>query len=162
MTVRSLKDAVIKVMVDDDGGSPGSTATATVSIEEGDLSYTERSPVNIISDRGVLDHARSANEEPIDVSFTVMFESFQTEATPTVYEALKKIGSASAWVSQESDSDAYAVRIQFELTDPGSGTDDETVKFDPFFPEEVQFQEGDPSDTMSVSGRARQTSPTLS
>lgn len=158
MTVRSLKDGTLKVA---DNSGTGGANVVTVSVEEGDFSYTERTPVNIISDRGVLDHARKGNEEPVDFSFTVLFESFKTEGSPTVYEALKGIGDATGWTSATSDTDAYGVQIELTITDPGTGSNDETVTLNPVFPEEIQFQEGDPTNTLSVSGRAKMTAPTI-
>ena len=133
----------------------------TVDIEEGDFSYTERHPNNIISDRGVLDHARLANEEPEEGSFSMMFQSFSTHSATTPYDAVTKTGGASAWVSDEPSSDAYAVIIEVTITDPAGGAS-EVLTFARVLIEEISFQEGDPSNTLSFSYRAVETSPTLS
>lgn len=158
MPVRSLKDGTIKVS--DTSGTGGSN-TITVSVEEGDLSYTETNPANFIMDRGVLDHARKANEEPVDLSFSVRFQSFIADASPTLYEALTQTGDATGWTSAFSSTDYYGVIIDFEITDPSSGSVGETLTFDPFAPEEISFSEGDPHDDLSVSGRALITSPSI-
>lgn len=158
MPVRSLRDGTIKIA---DAGGTGGANVITVDVEEGDLEYTERTPVNIISDRGVLDHARLANEEPVELSFSMRFQSFSTHAATTPYDALKKQGGAAAWVSDEDNSDVYAVILEFTIADPAGGSA-EVLTFARFCPEEVSFAEGDPHDTLSVSGRAVITEPSLS
>jgi hypothetical protein len=158
MPVRSLKDGTMKIA--DAGGTAGANVI-TVDLEDGDVSWTERHPNNIISDRGVLDHARKANEEPVEISFSTKFQSFSTHAAITPYDALTKTGGASAWVSDEPSSDAYAVILEFTIADPAGGAA-EVVTFARFLPEELPFQEGDPNDTLSISGRAVITAPALS
>jgi hypothetical protein len=112
-------------------------------------------------DRGVLDHARLGNEEPVDLSFSVMFQSLSTHASTTLYDGITKSGGASAWVSDEPNSDVYAVIVEFTVTDPAGGAS-EVLTFARFIPEEISFQEGDPSDTLAVSGRAVITAPAIS
>jgi len=158
MPVRSLKDATVKIA---DASGTGGGNVVTVDVEEGDLSYTERSPANIILDRGVLDHARKGNEEPLELSFSMKFQSFSTHVSPSPYDALTKTGGASAWVSDEPNSDAYAVIVEIVITDPAGGAS-ETITFARFLPEEISFAEGDPNDTLSVSGRGVEVRPTLS
>lgn len=158
MPVRSLKDGTLKIA---DAGGTGGANVITVDLEDGDLAWTERDPVNVIHDRGVLDHARKANEEPIELSFSMKFQSFSTHASITPYDALTKTGGASAWVSDEPNSDVYAVILEFTIADPAGGAS-EVVTFARFCPEERSFAEGDPHNTLSVSGRGIETKPTLS
>ena len=54
MPVRSLRDAVITLY--DGGGN-----SVVVDLEEGDLSWDEKYPINVIYDRGAISHARKAN-----------------------------------------------------------------------------------------------------
>jgi hypothetical protein len=158
MPVRSLRDGTI--LVADASGSGGANKV-TVSLEEGNLNWTGRFPANIILDRGVLDHARLASDEPVDLSFSVMFQSLSTHASTTLYDAITKSGGASAWVSDEPNSDVYAVIVEFTVTDPAGGAS-EVLTFARYIPEEISFQEGDPSDTLAVSGRAVITAPAIS
>lgn len=151
MPVRSLKDGTIKLRVDDNGA--GSEGSVTVNLEEGDLSFTERTPVVIHRDRGVLDHARKASAEALELAFSMMFQSFTKHADPTPYQVLKKLGSASSWVSQESNSDAWAVDVEFTIADPAGGAS-EVLSFDRFVPEEVGLQEGEEFDRLTVTGRS--------
>ena len=158
MPVRSLKDGTVKIS--DDGGSGGAD-TLTVDIEDGTFTYSELSPANIISDRGVLDHARKANEEPMTFSFDMKFQSFSTHAAITPYDAVTKTGGASAWTSDEPNSDVYAVILEVVITDPAGGAS-ETITIPRAIIEGVSFAEGDPNDSLTFSGRALVTRATLS
>jgi hypothetical protein len=157
MPVRSLRDGVVKIA---DAGGTGGANVVTVDLEDGGLSYTERTPVNIIKDRGVLSHARLGEEEPVDLSLAMKFQSLTTHVAIPPYEALKKIGGAAAWVSDEPNSDVYAVIIEIVIDDPAGGAD-ETLTFARFCPEEIAFTEGDEYDTLTVSGRAVITAPAV-
>lgn len=158
MPVRNLRDGVVKIA---DAGGTGGGNSITVDLEDGGLSWTERHPVNIHRDRGVLDHARLANDEPVEIQLTMKFQSFSTHATTTPYDAVTGTGGAAAWVSDEPSSDVYAVIIEIVVDDPAGGSD-ETITFARVCVEEIQFAEGDEFDTLSFSGRAVITAPTLS
>lgn len=155
---RNLRDG--QLIIADDGGTAGMDKV-TVDLEEGDLSYTERKPVTIVTDRGVLDHARLAPEEPVELSFTMKFQSFSVHDTITPYDALTQTGGASAWGSDEPNSDVYAVILEFTIDDPANGTD-EVLTFARFCPEEIVFTEGEEYNTLRCSGRAVITAPALS
>lgn len=157
MPVRSLRDGLIKIA---DNSGTGGANVITVAVEEGDLSFTERHPANVILDRGVIDHARKANDEPVELSFSIRFQYFLGGGVINPYEALTKTSGASAWVSDLANTDVYAVQIEFTIDDPAGGAD-EVLLFNNFIPEEIQFSEGDPHDTLSVSGRAVITAPTV-
>ena len=158
MPVKSLRDGTI--VISDEGGSGGAD-TVTVDVEEGDLSFTEAAPVNIILDRGVLDHARLANQVPVELRFTMKYQSHTLHVSPSPYDALTQTGGASSWTSDEPNSDVYAVIIEFTMTDPAGGSA-EVLTFVRFFPETIEFTEGDPNNVMTVSGRALITRPALS
>ena len=152
MPVRSLKDGTITI---EDRALVGSTPNSvTVDLEQGDLSWTEQRPVNIVSDRGVLSHARMASEVAYDVSFSMMFQSFSKHATTTPYDALTRTGGASAWASTEPKGDAYATNLKFTITDPAGGASEE-VFLEQFILESHEFSEGDDFDTLTVNGRAQ-------
>lgn len=157
MPVRNLRDGTIKIA---DGGGTGGANVITVDLEDGGLSWNEKTPVNIIKDRGILDHARLADEEPVDISLTMKFQSFSTHAAITPYDAVTQTGGASAWVSDEPNSDVYAVIIELVIVDPAGGAS-ETITFARVCIEEHSFQEGDEYSTLSISGRCVETSPTV-
>ena len=154
---RNLRDAVIKIA---DAGGTGGANVITVDLEDGGLSWTEKTPVNIIKDRGILDHARLAEEEPVELSITMKFQSFSTHAATTPYDAVTQTNGASAWVSDEPNSDAYAVILEIVIDDPAGGAD-ETITFARLCITERSFAEGDPFDTLSFSGLGVETSPSL-
>lgn len=155
--VRSLRDATIKIA---DASGTGGANVITVDLEDGGISYTEKTPVNIIKDRGVLDHARLAEEEPVEGQITMKFQSFSTHASTTPYDAVTGTGGASGWTSDES-TDVYAVIIEVTIVDPAGGAS-ETITFERVCVEDKEFTEGDPYDTLSFSFRAVQTAPTYS
>jgi len=156
MPIYSLKDAVIHIS--DIDGRRGSN-TVEVTVEEGDLSYTERRPSNIISDRGVLNHARKGNEEVVEVSFSIMYRSVAVDEDPSPYGAIKQVEGASAWVSTNHLSDKYGVDVEVILSNADGATADEYLYFTPFLPEEVAFNEGEEMSTLSFTGRALLVSP---
>lgn len=156
MPVRNLRDGTIKVQVDDNGS--GSAAEVEVTLEEGNLRWTERRPVAMISDRGTLDHARrSPMDEVAELSFSVMFQTFQdpNSDSATLYEAITQTGQASSWVSQDFGgvSDRYSVNLEFTVVDPNGGTS-EVLNFDYCHFTEPEFEEGEEFSTLAVSAQA--------
>jgi len=111
--VINIKDCLVKI-------KDGSTHSIIVKIGEGNLTYTEHKPRQYVKDRGKLDTVRDADEEPMAVSLDATWEHITTQgvsgAVPTVEDAMKKRGPASAWTSSSSDPcEPYAVDI--EITD---------------------------------------------
>ena len=154
LPVKNLRDGTIKVQVANDGG--GNAGEVEVKLEEGNLSWSEARPVEIISDRGTLDHARRGDEQLIELTFSMMYSTHldPNSATPTVYEALTRQGAAAAWVSQNfGDSDDYSVNLEFIIADPAGGTDEE-INFDLFNVTNIEFTEETPFDTLVVTGTA--------
>lgn len=158
MPVRSLRDGTIKIA---DAGGTGGGNSVTIDVDEGDLSYTEKAPANIILDRGVLDHARLADEVPVELSFSMKYQSHSTHVSPSPYDALTKTGGASAWTSDEPNSDVYAVIIEITITDPAGGAA-EVLTFARFMDIAIDFTEGAEHNVMKVSGKALITAPVLS
>ncbi len=78
----------------------------SIKIGEGNLTYSEKRPVEFKLDRGNLDTVREADQEPIDVSFEFTWEYISAESTsnvPTVEDALKRLDNASSWLNAASD-----------------------------------------------------------
>jgi hypothetical protein len=151
---RNLRDGELKIK---DGGSE----EITVALDEGDLTISETQNLINVLDRGTLDHRRQGDEAPVAVSVTLKFVEYiggsGQPATP--YEALKQIGNASGWVST-SNSDVYAVDLEFTIDDPDGG-DDEKISLNDFAFESIEFAEGDEYNTLTVDGTAFVTGPTL-
>ena len=155
MPAKNLRDGTIKVQVDNDGG--GNAGEVEVTLDNGDLNWTESRPVEMISDRGTLDHARRAvQDQLVELTFSVMYQDHldPNSAVPTVYEALTRQGAAALWVSQNlGDSDDYSVNLEFVVTDPAGGSDEE-INFDLFNITNIDFEEGDPTNQLTITGTA--------
>ena len=158
LPVKNLRDGTL--IIADDGGTAGADKI-TVVLEEGNLSWTEANPVDMISDRGTLDHARQGNDVPVTGTFSIQYTTHldPNSANITPYEAMTQQGSASAWGSDASNGgDAYAVIMEFTMTDP-AGSSSEVVTFSEVYVEDIQFAEGQPSSILSTTFRALQTRP---
>lgn len=92
-----------------------------IRIGEGNCSWTEKRPVTYVKDRGKLDTVRLGDEEPVEVKLdaTWVFLKSDTGNPPSIEDALKKRGEASAWVTSAADTcEPYAVDIVIEYTPP--------------------------------------------
>lgn len=159
--VKNLRDGTL--IIADDGGTGGSDKV-TVVLDAGDLTWTEANPVDMISDRGTLSHARQGNDVPVEGSFSIQYQDHldTNSATITPYEALTQQGGAAGWGSDASNGgDAYAVILEFTMTDPAGGSD-EVVTFAEVYVESIVFAEGTPSNTLTASFRALETRPSFS
>ena len=130
----------------------------SVKIGEGNLTYSEKRPVEFIRDRGAIDTVKNADEEPMDLSFDIMWEWISTEhgATATVEDALKRLNDAHDWAST-ADDDCQPYCVDVELWNaPGCGSlDDELIVFEEFYYETLDHdvREG----TVSAAGRCNRT-----
>lgn len=124
-----LKNATIKIK---DNGSN----EMTVTVGEGNLTYTERRNVEYTRDRGSLDEVRLGDEEPLEVRLDFVWEYIASgpvatstgAQTPTVEDALKQQGPAVGWVSTDSDTcRPYAVDIEIHYDPTPSSCGDEEV-----------------------------------
>jgi hypothetical protein len=161
LPVKNLRDGVL--VIADDGGSAGSDKI-TVVLDEGNLSWTEENPVDMISDRGTLDHARQGNDVPVSGTFGIQYTTHldPNSATITPYEAVTQQGGAAGWGSDASNGgDAYAVILEFTIADPAGGSS-EVITFTEAYVEVVDFAEGTPSDIQTFNFRALITRPSYS
>jgi len=132
-----LKDATFKIK---DGG----TNSITIRIGAGNLTYTERANREYTLDRGILDDVRDGDEEPMDVNFDFVWDYIKGSGsgTPSVEDALKQQGDASAWTSSDSD-DCAPFAVDIEITyDPSLNNSDctgdtETITLPDFRYEEL-------------------------
>lgn len=126
----------------------------TVKIGEGNLTYSEKRPVEFTRDRGRLESVKLADEEPMDLSFDIMWEwiTSETGGTPTVEDVLKKVNEAADWLTT-ADDDCQPDCVDVELWNaPGCGSlEDEILMFEEFYYEtcDHDLREG----TASVAGR---------
>jgi len=161
---KNLRDGVLTV-------TDGASASVVVYLDEGDLSFTRTSEFVQVLDRGALSHTRKGNEVPVPVSFSVKFVGFQQDVGGAIslYEALTQTGGASGWTSDSEDGQGnafdgvYSVILTFVINDgKASAAAQDTLAFAMFHTESIDFSEGDDYDTLSVSGFAFETTPTIS
>ena len=155
-----LKKATIVIS---DGGVGTAKKSITIKVGEGNLTWNERRNMEYTLDRGIIDEVREGDQVPLEVSFDFVWEYLKgaagTGATPTIYEAIKGIGNASAWVSTDADT-CRPKSVDLVVTyDPECGTGNtETITFPDFRWEELSpdLRAG----TISCSGRCNALSPT--
>jgi hypothetical protein len=127
----------------------------SIKIGEGNLTYNEHRNVEFTRDRGILDTVRTADEEPVDVSLDAIWEFITAETssgTPTIEDALKKVGEAAAWVSTADDQcQPYCVDVEVHNAPDCTGTDDEFITLEEYYYEALDhdLREG----TIATSGR---------
>lgn len=157
MSQFDLKNATIRFK--DGAGTPKELA---IKVGEGTLSFSEKQPREYTRDRGKLDSVRDGDEEPMDVSFDLIWEFLQSNTTinPTPEDALKQRGGAADWISSDSDVCApYAVDIEI-FYDPQCSTEDIEIITLPDFRWE-QIDHDAKAGTLSVSGRCNAKQATI-
>lgn len=158
---KNLRDGILKIA--DNSGQAGANKI-TVALDEGDLRFTETKGYIQVSDRGVLDHVRPGDQVAVTLSFGCKFVGFQVDSNAiSVYEALTMTGGASAWVSANgATSDVYATELTFEIYDADiTPAVMDTLVFDKFHMESIEFSEGADNNTLAVSGFAFITAPSI-
>jgi len=156
-----LKNAVITIQ---DGTTPANSIT--VKIGEGTVGWTEKKERRYILDRGLLDSVRNEDEVPLDVNLNFMWEYLEggldSGDDPSVMEALKQAGNASAWVSTDADTcQPYAVDIIITYTPtPASCGDIETITLPDFRYENGDFDIRNP-EAVAITGRCNVTEPVI-
>jgi len=109
----------------------------TIKVGEGNLSYSEKRPVEFTRDRGIIDTVRKADEEPMDLSFDILWEfitAVDGSGTPTAEDAMKKIGEASAWITSADDPcQPYCIDIELHQAPNCTGVEDELTVFEEFY-----------------------------
>ena len=155
-----LKKATITIQ---DGGLTSTQESITVTVGEGNLTYTERRNIEYTLDRGLLDEVREGDEVPVDVSLDAVWDYITgatSSGTPTISDALKNVGEAAAWVSSDSDAcRPYAVDLVITyLPTPSTCGDQEVITLSDFRYEELaqDLRAG----TISISGRCNVTKAT--
>lgn len=103
-----------------------------VKVGEGTLTYNERRAVTYVLNRGRIYGVKLGDDAPVEVSFQFLWEFLRAGVgdPPTVEEALKQIGAASAWVSSDTDPcNPYCVDISICYTPPCGDTERITLQF---------------------------------
>lgn len=134
-----------------------------VTIGEGNCNYSESRTLEYKLNRGLLDNVRLGDEVPVDVSLDFVWEEITASSgnPPTVIDAIKKEGEASAWVSSGDDPcEPYCVDIKIVNTPDGcSEVESETVLLQEFRYEKLDFNPKD--GTISCTGKCNVTAATV-
>lgn len=160
---RNLRDGEL-VLKDGTSGTPQSL---TVLLDEGDLSWTERTNTIEVKDRGSIStgHTRKGDEESISLSFTAkwtqLIGKYNDSGDPLqLYEFLNFMSGLSI-VSTSPDGQQDTLQLEFTVTDP-AGVAGEKIVFTSVYQETLTMTEGDEANLISFSGRDFEVAPTIS
>ncbi len=107
-----------------------------VRIGEGNMTYSETKNRDYILNRGNLDTVRPGDDVPMDVAFDFVWEyitAVTDSAVPTIEDALKQRGEASAWITTSSDAcEEYCVDLEVHYDPQCGGTNSEKIAL-PYF-----------------------------
>lgn len=145
-----MKDATIVLQ---DGSTP--PKKVALEISEGTFSYTEHNTMEYVTSRGKIGSVRRADEEPVDVSFTVLWEELTSNDpnNPSFEDALKFRGPAATWKTTDDDPcRPPALDIVLYLSPP-CGEEGATKITIPDFRWETLNHDGGAA-TIAVDGRA--------
>jgi len=146
--------------ISDGSGTPNEVV---VDVGQGNLTWTETFNREYIPNRGALDDVVEGDDAPMSVDFQFVLDYLRSpsgDTTPTVYEALNKIGAASAWVSSDSDTcRPYAVDITVANVPNCVTGFDETFIFPDFRLDSMNPDMG--AAQVSASGRCNAIRPTI-
>lgn len=159
LLARNLRDGQLVI-------ADGASATLTLALDNGDLSWTETlNPIEIL-DRGVLDHVRDGDQAPVELSFSSMWTNLVNASLSaasggdanTVYEMLNNIGET--YTSVGATGEKFQLQFTFTVTDP-AGNNSEQIVFAKVYATSIECSEGDDSNTLNVSARDFETRPTI-
>ena len=106
-----------------------------IQIGEGNITFTETKERIYDLDRGLLDTVRDGDDQPLELNleFTYVFVTSETNQVPTPVDALKQLGLASEWVSSSTDQcEPYAVDIELRHCVPCGTDENELLTFQDF------------------------------
>lgn len=133
-----------------------------VKIGEGNMTHSEKRPVEFTRDRGIIDTVREADEEPMDVSIDFLWEFYTGvtgSATPTPIDFVKFIGEAAAFISTADDQcQPKCIDIELHNAPNCTGIEDEILMFEEYYYENIDgdLREG----TFATAGRCNRKVPT--
>jgi hypothetical protein len=155
---RNLRDGTITLR--DGSGTP---KTLVIPISSGDFSFDINTPSFIVMNRGKIDSRKAGDQQPVDISFSVMFEQWSygsgLSTGISVADAFLGIGGASTWVSTDACG-PFSVDIQFDMVDPCTPGKKETLVFGKFHADKLSFKEGNEANSLSITGKALAQLPT--
>ncbi len=153
---RNLRDDVILITDND------AVNILTLTLDEGNFEATETpgAPINI-RDRGILDHVRTGDEEPVTISLGAMFTQYIGAGTDvdTIADAIR-FAAPFSWSSAGSTGEPNMLAISLIITNPGT-TATEIISYDRLVPTQFVIAEGDEFNTIRLEGTAFVTTATV-
>lgn len=133
-----------------------------MKVGSGNIEWTETDTKIFDTDRGLLDGVRDADETPMEVSASFVFDWMRASSggAITVYEALHKTGGASGWHNAATDPcEPYCVELFIEDIPPCGSEQAEVIIFPAFYKEKINptFQGG----LVNLSGKCKATKPVI-
>ncbi len=160
--VRNLRDAEMVLV---DGTSP-TPQRLVVILDEGDLSWTERTNTIEVKDRGSIGngHLRVGDEESVSLSFTAKWTqlvgtSVLSSDPLQLYEFLT-FASGTNLVSTSAAGEQATFQLEFTVLDP-AGQASEKIVFSKVYREKLTMSEGDDYNLISFSGKNFATRPVV-
>lgn len=131
-----------------------------IKLGEGNMTYDENREIVFIRDRGRLDTFKEGDEQPLDVSFDFTWEFIRAiggGTTPTIEEALKRIGAAATWTSSNTGDPCspYVVDVEIVNAPDCGGILAEVIRLPYFF--YTQLSHDSSAAQVSVTGQCNAT-----
>lgn len=159
MPVIDLKKCTLKIK----DGTSTTPQEISVKIGQGNLTYTVARNIEYLLDRGVLSSVREGDQIPCAVKFEFEWNYITSktgDTAPSVEDVLRRAGTATSWVSSDSDAcNPYAVDLEFIFAPtPTSCGDKETITFADFRFETLEHDAK--AGQVSCSGKCNIVAPT--
>jgi len=144
----------------------GSSASLTVLLDQGDLTWTQRQQTIEVKDRGSISagHLRKGDDESISLSFTAKWTQLIGKAASAgdplqLYEMLT-FQSGTGVVSTSTAGQQQTLTLEFRVVDP-AGVAGEKITFSKVYRETLTMSEGDETNLIAFTGKAFQTAPVV-
>ena len=151
MGQRSLRDATITI-------SDGGTLDVVLKVGEGNFTFTERQNVEYIRDRGVIDTVRLGDDEPVDVSFDIMWDWIFASTLSSDSDAIRDIIQGTGYTTTGAECEPYACDITMVIQDAVC-SNNETITLVDFRWEELSYDIK--AGTISCSGKCNISTVTV-
>jgi len=159
MPIRNFRDGVLKIQ----DGTAGTPNEITVLYADGNLKWDITRNVQQIMDRGSLSELKKGQDAPVTGSFAKKYDQViarDTDANPSVYEAITGSGAASHWVSTSNYCGVYTCRLIFEIYDECKG-ETETITFEKCHFNKVGFEEAEEANKQNYEFMDWETEPSV-
>ncbi|MFO1022581.1 MAG: hypothetical protein U0903_18075 [Planctomycetales bacterium] len=158
---RNLRDGELVIK---DGSSP--VKSLTLLLDEGDLSWTEKSRTIEVKDRGSIaaGHTRRGDDESVAVSFSAKWTQLLGKAALNtdalqLYEFLNFVSGLGV-TSTSPAGEQETLKLEFTVYDP-AGAASEKIVFSKVYRETLTMSEGNEYNVISFHGKDFETSPSV-